>query len=188
MLRENMKDCAILQRAGCIFYLEILKPLEAVPLPHEIVDPTILDSRKGLVAFHEHGRGLDVSAAASPLSPTHRLISEPLPGPRSPVCSTVGDEELQANRWLPGDEGIIPRASSHTTELDLKTKFDRKNMSRSKALLREIQLENVNTVIESGGLLALLASVKGYARAGCVVDSKGQVSHHYPFSRPLLCC
>ena len=120
MLREDMKESEILQRAGCLFYLEILKPLEALAEPHAIDDPTILDSRKGLLAFHEHGRGLEVDSPLS--SPTQKHAVEPhnVP-PRSPIS----DEETQANQKHFGDEGIPPRGNIHADHHYMnKSNFD----------------------------------------------------------------
>ena len=171
MLREDMKESEILQRAGCLLYLEILKPLEALAEPHAIDDPTVLESRKGLLAFHEHGRGLEVDSPLS--SPTQKHAMEPL---HVPHRSPISDEEMQANQKHFGDEGTLPQENIHADHHSMKaSNFHAKNVARSKAMLREIQRDNVSTLIDSGGLLALLASVQGYARPGCHVDAKGQV-------------
>jgi len=210
MLRDDMKDCSILHRAGCLLYLEILSPLHVIPESHTVDDPTVPDKYRTRATGHQHGGIFDISSSSSPTSPATRNVPElaSAEGARSPVAA-----ELQVTQRHFGDEGISSTVSAEGSREeynDAKRGVDRKHhhhqMVHSKTLVRGIQLENANLVIESGGLLALLSSFQGYARPGCEVDSKGQVcdacfslfntcpapSHCHPnlssFRRPTQAC
>lgn len=192
MLRDDMKDCSILHHAGCLFYLEILNPLHVIPESHTVDDPTIPDRQKALATLHQHGGIIDVSASSSPISPNIRNVLElsSAEGARSPVAGG----ELPATQRHLGDEGAsstISAEGSREEYNEVKRGVDRKQhhhhqTMHSRTLVRGIQLENANFVIESGGLLALLSSLKRYARPGCDVDSKGQV-FHARFSLLIMC-